>query len=66
MHFLFWRAILRRPKFVLSRFNLRGKQGVRRYNTTYVRIPAELRGACSEHSKVAELALMSRGRVPPR
>ena len=32
------------------RFRLRGKQGIRRY-TTHVSIPAEPRGACSEHSK---------------
>ena len=38
-------------KGFLSRFRLRGEHGVRRYITTHDWIPAELRGACSEHSK---------------
>ena len=47
----FGHAVLRRRSHFFSRFRRRGKQGVRRYIATHAWTPAELRGACSEHSK---------------
>ena len=51
MHFFFFGMLLFGGRGFFLRFRLRGKQRVRLYITTHVWIPAELHGACSEHSK---------------